>query len=124
MFTVSTDSIKEDSKGILYLLEIELEGKKLVKIGFTKRAKVEDRVVEILTSIWKRYREFPKTYVKRFSTFEDVYEREQELHSMFAEYKYETQYKFSGCQEMFDIELDKVVEVYDALEGRCKGGRG
>lgn len=118
MFTVSRDSIKEDSKGILYVLEIELEDKLLVKIGFTK-GKVEDRVCQILTSIWKRYRVFPKTYVKRFSKFEDVVSKEQELHARFEGYRYSTEHKFSGSTEIFDVELDKVVEVYDAMEGRC-----
>lgn len=122
MFAISTKEV-DDSKGILYVLEIELEDKLLVKIGFTQRTKVEDRVVEILTSIWKKYRIFPKTYVKRFSTFEDVVSKEQELLKKFEEYRYSTKYKFSGSTEIFDLELDKVVEAYDALEGRVKGGK-
>ena len=47
--------------GILYVILIELEGKPLVKIGVTHRS-IEDRVVEILTSIFKRY-----TTAKKFS---------------------------------------------------------
>ncbi len=46
--------------GILYVLVIELEDKELVKVGVTCRDKVEDRVAEILVSIWKRYRIFPR----------------------------------------------------------------
>lgn len=103
------------SSGILYLLEIEIEDKKLVKVGVTCRSKVEDRVTEILVSIWKRYRIFPRTYIKRYRTVEDVYGKEATLHKELAEYSYETEHKFSGCSEMFDVELDTVVEMYEKL---------
>jgi hypothetical protein len=61
MFTISLDT-----SGILYVLIIRLEDKELIKIGVTQRDKVEDRVAEILISIWKRYRIFPECYPKRF----------------------------------------------------------
>jgi hypothetical protein len=101
--------------GILYVLELQLEDKALVKIGVTQRDKVEERVCEILTSIWKRYRIFPQCYVKRYRTVSDVYGKEKQLHDLFEEYRYSTEYKFSGSTEIFDIELGKVVEEYDNL---------
>lgn len=113
MFKIDTSLLKKD--GILYLLEIELEDKVLVKIGVTTRDKVENRVCEILTSIWKSYRIFPKTYVKRFRKTSNVYDKETKLHQIFEEYRYSTEHRFSGSTEIFDVEISKVVEEYEKL---------
>lgn len=117
---VSTESVRKDD-GIVYVLQIDLEDKQLVKIGITTR-KVEERVCEILTSIWKKYRIFPKCYVKRFKTTTHIELRESMLHEMFAEYSYETQYKFSGCTEFFDVDLDEVVIAYENVLAEDLGG--
>ena len=114
MFKVSTKKLDED-RGIVYVLAIKLEEKVLIKIGVTARSKVEDRVAEILVSIWKSYRIFPELYVKRFKTTSNIFEKEAKLHRYFAEHKYTTQHVFSGCTEIFHLELDAVVEVYDKL---------
>ena len=106
------------SSGILYIIEMGLEEKKLVKVGVTCRTKVEDRITEILVSIWKRYRYFPHCYVKKFTKIKDVYEKEAEMHQRLVEYRYETEYQFSGCTEVFDLELDKVVELYEEVVNR------
>ena len=42
------------TKGIVYVLLFELEGKTLIKIGVTTRS-IEERVAEILVSIFQRY---------------------------------------------------------------------
>lgn len=107
---------KETSSGILYVLEIELEGKKLVKVGVTERD-VEVRVCEILTSIWKRYREFPRCYPKRFRVVVDVYGKEAEMHRRLEMYRYVTEHVFSGHTEMFLVDLDLVVEEYEKVIG-------
>jgi hypothetical protein len=110
MFTVALDT-----SGILYVLVIKLEDKELVKIGVTQRDKVEDRVAEILISIWKRYRVFPECYPKRFRKVDNVYDRESIMHKKFSEYKYSTKHKFSGSTEMFDVDILEVVEAYEQL---------
>ena len=106
-------SIEEDL-GILYLVYFELEDKQLVKIGVTSRT-IEERVSEILISIFRKYREFPYCRPKRFRKTGDVYEKEALLHKYFSDYQYETKNKFSGSTEFFDIPLDDVVKVYEAL---------
>lgn len=111
MFVVST---KDINNGILYLLEMHLEGKVLVKIGVTSR-KIEDRVVEILTSYFYKYREFPYTRPKRFRETENVYSKETILHEYFSEYQYIPEFKFSGSTEIFDVDLDIVVKAYEYL---------
>jgi hypothetical protein len=115
--SISTGELvdSEPSSGILYLLEIDLEDRKLVKVGVTCRDKVEDRVCEILTSIWKRYRVFPRCYPKRYRLVSDVYAKEAELHRVLGEYRYVTEHVFSGSTEMFAIELGKAVEEYEKV---------
>lgn len=102
------------TKNILYILYIELEGKQLVKIGVTSR-NIEDRVSEILVSIFKVYREFPYTRPKRFKKTTDVYKKEKALHTLFKSRRYKTAKKFSGHTEFFDITLDEAVAAYENL---------
>lgn len=104
----------EEDPGILYVSLFVLEGKDLVKIGVTSR-NIEDRMSEILVSIFKAYREFPYCRPKRFRKTGNVYEKEAQLHAYFAEYQYTPDKKFSGSTEFFDIPLDKVVDVYEKL---------
>lgn len=110
-------SVEEDL-GILYIVHFELEGKPLVKIGVTTRT-IEERVAEILVSIFKKYREFPYCRPKRFRKTGNVYEKEAILLKYFKDYQYEPSNKFSGSTEFFDIALEDVVEVYeDLLKGK------
>ncbi len=114
---VSKDSC-EDDLGILYLVEFELEGRTLIKIGVTTR-KIEDRMTEILSSIFKKYREFPYCRPKRFRQTDHVYEKEAILHEYFKEYSYTPAKKFSGSTEFFEMELANAVKVYeDLLDGK------
>lgn len=108
-----TDIIEEDV-GTLYLVLFELEGKELVKIGVTSR-NIEDRVAEILVSIFKKYREFPRAYPKRFRKVPNVYEKEAMLHKHFKDLNYKTEKKFSGSTEFFEVPLDDAVVVYESL---------
>lgn len=115
--TKNSQRLEEDS-GILYLVHFKLDDKDLVKIGVTSR-NIEDRVSEILVSIFKKYREFPYCRPKRFRKTGNVYEKEALLHEHFKEYNYKPNKKFSGSTEFFDIPLEEVVEVYEKLlEGK------
>jgi hypothetical protein len=119
ILTVSktTPDIEEDI-GILYLVHFKLDDKDLVKIGVTTR-NIEDRVSEILVSIFKKYREFPYCRPKRFRKTSNVYEKEAILHEHFKDYNYIPKKKFGGSTEFFDIPLDMVVESYEnLLEGK------
>ena len=113
------EPIPADSRaGILYILVIKIEDTTLVKVGVTCRKKVEERVCEILTSMWKRYRVFPECTVKRFTKVSAVYEKEGLIHSRLSADRYETKYKFSGSTEFFSTEVDKVLKIYDEITGR------
>ena len=112
---ISTNLDKKVDKGIVYVLQVDFEDKTLVKIGVTSRNKVEDRVVEILTEIWKRYRYFPKTYVARYKQILNPYAFEKMLHDYFDHRRYETEHKFGGSTEFFDIDVEEVKATYDTI---------
>ena len=98
--------------GTVYVLEIELEGRKLIKIGATSRtAKV--RCLEILGEIETEYGYFPKTKLLKQLTCKDYYKVEAALHKRFKDKQYKTQHEFSGCSELFEITKADIMEVYD-----------
>jgi hypothetical protein len=114
-FKVTKEKVSAgEDPGILYLVYFELEGKALVKIGVTGRT-IEERVSEILVSIFKKYREFPYCRPKRFKKTSDVYEKEAQLHKYFEKYNYKFAKKFSGSTEFFEVDLNLVVEAYEKL---------
>ena len=104
----------QEGSGILYLVHFKLEGKDLVKIGVTNRS-IEERMSEVLVSIFKKYREFPYCRPKRFRKTGNAYEKEASLLKHFKNYSYTTEKKFSGSTEFVDAPLDKVVAVYEEL---------
>jgi hypothetical protein len=111
--------VVDEDVGILYVVYFRLDEKDLVKIGVTSRT-VEDRVSEILVSIFKKYREFPYCRPKRFRKTSDVYEKEALMHQYFKDRNYKPEKVFSGSTEFFEVPLDEVVHVYEnLLEGRA-----
>lgn len=110
---INKDLLK--GRGIVYVLEIELDTGTVVKIGMTNRSKVEDRVVEILTEMYKRYRYFPRCYVARFTTVDNPLDMEQKLHEYFKEYSIELEHSFGGSTEFFQVDVELVKEKYDEM---------
>lgn len=104
-----------DGSGILYILVFHLKcGTEVYKIGITTR-NVEDRVVEILHDFFIKYRYFPAVDVRRFTRFEDVLDKEKEMHREFKEYQHTFEKSFSGFTECFSgIPLDNIVDYYDS----------
>jgi len=100
--------------GIVYLLYLYLDdGTRVVKIGITSR-KIEERVVEILTSYFKTYRVFPRLYPKRFKKTTDNYRKEQALHKYFSRRAHLFSKPFDGSSEFFDIDdEDELLKVYE-----------
>ena len=117
MRLLSISNPSKSGSGILYILIIRLAcGKEVYKVGVTQRAKIEDRVSEILTGFWVSYRYFPYCYPKRFKTTEDVYSKEAQMHRQLAEYKYVFEKEFGGHTEFFhEIELDELVQMYEDI---------
>lgn len=112
---VNKDLLKKEGKGILYLLELHLEDKVLVKIGITLRSKVEDRVLEILLAIHKKYRYYPHCKQLRFRTVDDPLGKESRLHEYFRSCNYTTEHSFNGSTELFEVDSSVVKDTYDKL---------
>ncbi len=104
----------EEDIGVLYVVYFRLDDKDLVKIGVTGRT-VEERVSEVLVSIFKKYREFPYCRPKRFRKTGNAYEKEALLHEHFKDRNYTPTKIFSGSTEFFEVPLDEVVNVYENL---------
>ena len=98
------------------MLDIEVDGKRVVKIGVTSR-RIEERVCEILTSHFHAYRYFCYCRPKRYRKVDNPYEKEAELLKYFKARKYESEKKFGGSTELVDVTLDEAVETYERLLG-------
>lgn len=110
---ISKEGLKD--VGIVYVLEITLDTGPVVKIGMTNRSKVDDRVLEILLAMSKKYRYFPRCYVARFTTVDRPLEMEKELHEYFKEYSTELDHVFGGSSEFFKVDVQLVKEKYDEM---------
>ena len=105
-----------DDEGILYLLYVQHEGCKLVKIGITKRPTVVDRVLEIIAGYYKSYRIFPEVYPKRHKRTTMVFKKEAILHEYYRSSKVEFDKHFGGCTEFFRIDdEERLLEVYQRV---------
>jgi len=119
LFKVDRSAVVED-EGIVYLLEMTIEGDKYVKVGVTTRA-IEDRVAELGLSCFKHYRYFPHIYPKRFSRTRGIYQKEADILMMLKEYRAAPSKLVQGYTEMHRIELECAVQVYESV---LKDGEG
>ena len=103
-----------DARSILYLLDMEIDSKKIRKIGITSK-KIEDRLAGIATSIFSKYRYFPWIYPKRFRKVDNALVKEQKILEYMKEYKWESEKKWGGSTETLDVELDVLVDVYERV---------
>ena len=114
----TTKKILSEHDGIVYILILEIGGETVYKIGVTQR-NIEERVVEILTSFWRKYRYFPRCETKRFKSTTDIFSKEAALHYHFDKVRYTPEHKTDGSNEFFQIEdLEYLLDVYS----RCLGG--
>lgn len=119
MIKIKTNKSSEfKNEGLLYVLYLWHEEQLIVKVGVTSR-KIEERVVEILTSYYHKYRVFPKLYPKRFRNTTEVYNKEAMMHKYFIDKKHEFDKVFSGSTEFFfGIDEEELLTVYeDAMNG-------
>ena len=117
MFTMNKQLVKEEplDRGIVYLLVMELDERQVIKIGMTKRKRVDDRLSEILLAMWHKYRYIPRTIVARYSTVDRPLDMEQELLLHFSEYSVDMEHSFGGSKEFIQHDISLVKEKYDEL---------
>ena len=110
MFTVSM----EDARSTLYLLHMEIEGKRICKIGITSK-KIEDRLQGIVMSFFSKYRYCPFLYPKRYKKVDSALVKEQKILEYMKEYKWQSEKQWGGWTETLDVELDVLVGVYEKV---------
>lgn len=103
-----------DKDTILYLLELDVDGQRVQKIGITSR-KIEDRCLEIIESYFKGRREFCWLRPKRFRKVDDAYVKEQWILRYLKEYSCIIEKKFSGSTELVQMDLDVLVNLYEKV---------
>ena len=102
----------------LYLLEITLpSGLVLCKIGKASGASSVTRMMQIVESIYNKFRRTPMIYIKRDREVpaDKVFQYEAELHRYFKSCQYITTHKWSGCTEAFCIPLEDAVMAYESV---------
>ena len=108
-----TETVEDE--GILYLIEMDVDGKRVVKIGLTRRATIDERLAEIALAHFKAYRQINYMRPKRFRKTCDVLKKEQLLLGYFAARKYNSEKHFCGCTELVDVDIMEVVQKYEEI---------
>ena len=104
-----------EDEGILYLIEMDVDGKRVVKIGLTRRPTIDDRLAEIALAHFKAYRQINYMRPKRFRKTSNVLQKEQLLLAYFADRKYESALPFGGHSELVDVDIMEVVQKYEEI---------
>ena len=101
----------------LYILEMWIEGRDtpLYKLGKASGHSSKKRMLDICGSYFDRYRETPVIRIKKDKVVTDVFAKETALHHHFANKRFVSQYKFSGCTEVFDITFEEALEKYEEV---------
>lgn len=105
----------------LYLLDIELpSGMRVTKIGKASGHSSKERMLQINSSIFDKFRCTAKISIKRDREVDAdlVFKYENTLHRFFCDYKYNTPHKWDGCTEAFVIPIEDAVTAYElVIEG-------
>jgi hypothetical protein len=102
----------------LYILDIELpSGMRVTKIGKASGHSSKERMLQINSSIFDKFRCTAKIAIKRDREVdaEMVFKYETLLHQFFANYRYETPHKWDGCTEAFVVPLEDAVTAYELI---------
>lgn len=113
LLKIDKTKVVED-EGIVYLLEMTIEGKKYVKVGVTTRD-IEVRMCELAVSCWKQYRYMPHIYSKRHRKTKGIFQKEAEILQALKEYRAEPDKTVQGHSEMHAIDLGYAVQVYESV---------
>ena len=109
--------VKKDFDNVdrLYVLEIAVEGDTVYKVGKSSGHSSKARMLQIIGSYFDAYRVTPVIRIVKDKEVSNVFAKEAKCHHLLAEWKYESSKKFSGCQELFKAEIEKVLEVYKSV---------
>ena len=121
-------NVGKNNRGIVYVLKIWVDDDKCVyKVGVAARKyskgydnRLEKRVCEISTAFYQVYRYFPKIKPLRFKEVNNHFKMETVLHHMCCDYRYCADKQIDGCTELFDIDEDMLIEMYDNIVGEYR----
>jgi len=104
------------SQETLYLLELDVDGERVAKIGITGRPKIESRCLEIIESYFKGRRYMPYLKPKRYRKVDDAFVKEQWLLDYLKEYRfYPPNGGFGGSTELVKMDLSLLVALYEKI---------
>jgi len=107
---------KRKAKGMVYVLEISIDGVNHYKVGITARGgnALESRVMEISVSFFRVYGYFPQIVPLRNVYTEWYYEVETWMHKKLVEWAVVTK-EFDGHTEVFGCTKVEVLKWYDIV---------
>ena len=85
--------------GEVYMLQIDIDGTVVIKIGTTNRSALK-RMLEIAEVIHAAYKFIPKMQILIAERTRNNYAVEAALLKKLAEYKYNPLFEFEGCSEL------------------------
>jgi hypothetical protein len=115
-FKLSSGRIEREGEGRLYLLWIQLKsGLKVVKFGKSSGSSSVDRMMQIQRDYFMKNRWTFICNLKRDRAVDNVFQYEHELHEFFKEYQFKPKIPFDGSTEIFIVNWDAAVDVYEYL---------
>lgn len=105
----------EENVDRLYVLEMIVDDKVVYKVGKSSGHSSKQRMLQIIGSYFDAYRVTPVVKIVKDKVCTDVFKKETKCHQELAEYKFRAEKVFSGCQELFDVDKEVVLEVYKRI---------
>lgn len=106
-----------DNVDRLYIMEIVVDDTTVYKVGKASGHSSKQRMLQIIGSYFDAYRVTPVVKIVKDKEVTNVFEKETKCHHALAEWKFIPTKAFSGSTECFNVDKDKVLEVYkDVLQ--------
>lgn len=102
----------------LYILEMIVDEVTVYKVGKASGHSSKKRMLQIVESYFDVYRVTPLVKIVKDREVKDVFSKETKCHHELKEWQFTPAKKFSGATELFNIDKEKVLEVYEnVLQG-------
>lgn len=109
--------VKKDFDNVerLYILEMQIGEDLVYKVGKASGHSCKQRMLQIIGSYFDVYRVTPIIKVVKDTEVTDVFTKETACHHALVEWTYTPSKMFSGSTELFRVDKDKVLEVYNSV---------
>ena len=104
-----------DNVDRLYVLEIMVGDTLVYKVGKASGHSCKQRMLQIIGSYFDVYRVTPIIKVVKDKEVTNVFEKETKCHHTLAEWQFVPEKAFSGSTELFLVDKEKVLEVYNKI---------